>query len=400
MKQLFIAAISLLALSGGGAVGQGLPNLPDGVQPRHAYKPATRMVEEPHALARRGTSIVSTVTPLPSWDYSITASADRGGGVYSGTILGRSPYLRGKTTTTIPTQIVPLIITITTPTSSVTYDPTAPDACLGGVSALDKLGNSPIFTNNSWTMNGVNVGNTQYIDAFQRAQFWSLVGGTPYHLMLNKSNLPAQPLSFAMNGVNGGNFTFTGGCEPLGIVQIDDLDAAVQALITGPLAGMVNAGTFPVFLTKSVVSADGVPALPNHCCILGYHSGLFVGGNLQVYSPLTYDASGAFGDTDISVMAHEMGEAVNDPTGINPTPAWGNIGQTVGFCQANFEVGDPLSPGFGTPTNSFVVGGYHLQEMAFFNWFFGGPSLGAGGAYSNNGTFLGDAKHCPPGGTN
>ena len=42
---------------------------------------------------------------------------------------------------------------------------------------------------------------------------------------------------------------------------------------------------------------------------------------------------------------------------------------------------------------------YRLQELAFFSWFFGGPSLGTGGKYSSNGTFGGYANLCPPGGT-
>ncbi|MBV8807491.1 MAG: hypothetical protein JO033_02355 [Acidobacteriaceae bacterium] len=34
---------------------------------------------------------------------------------------------------------------------------------------------------------------------------------------------------------------------------------------------------------------------------------------------------------------------------------------------------------------------YHLQELAFFPWFFGTPSTGIHGWFSNNGTFLTDA---------
>jgi hypothetical protein len=164
---------------------------------------------------------------------------------------------------------------------------------------------------------------------------------------------------------------------------------------------MVNAGTFPIFLTKNVVSANSGTDLFSNCCALGFHSGLFVGGNLQIYSPFSLDTSGTFGG-DVSTLSHEMGEAINDPPGNNPTPTWGNIGQVVGACQNNFEVGDPLSPGFGTPTNEFVVGGYHLQELAFYSWFYGSTSLGvgAGGKFSDNGTFMGDAIICPPGGTN
>lgn len=268
MKRLFIiAAISLLALGSGEAIAQGMP---DGFKPRTTYKPATRMVEEPAAIARPHALGLSSVVPLPSWTYTVEASADRGGGTYSGTIIGRSPYLRGKTTTTIPTQIIPLIITINDGSSIVTYDPTTPDTCgLGGATAVAVVEGSPIFTNNSWNMNGAAVGNTQYIDAFQRAQFWSLVAGTPYHLILSRSDLAPQALSFTTANSTGpiANFNFGGPCGPLGIVQINDLDKAVQALITGPLAEMVNAGTFPIFLTKSVVSAEG--AIPDNCCVLG-----------------------------------------------------------------------------------------------------------------------------------
>ena len=60
-------------------------------------------------------------------------------------------------------------------------------------------------------------------------------------------------------------------------------------------------------------------------------------------------------------------------------------------CQNNLEVGDPLSG-----TNFSPIGGrngytYHLQELAFFSWFFGPPSIAVNGWYSDNGTFLTDA---------
>ena len=89
-------------------------------------------------------------------------------------------------------------------------------------------------------------------------------------------------------------------------------------------------------------------------------------------------------------MAHEVGEWANDPIGLNPTPAWGHIGQQPG-CQDNFEVGDPLS-GTLVPTVTMPDGfTYNLQELAYFSWFYGSPSIGAGGDFSNNETFLTDA---------
>jgi hypothetical protein len=398
MKRSLLAVVCCFALIGStcAALGQERP------KGYSTVIPATRMA--PPDSAAEQFSAVTSPTPLPTFSYTIQASTDRGGLAYSGSIVGRSPLSRGKTTTTIPTQIIPLVITIADTaggTGTVTYDPTAADSCVSGSPTdVSVITNSPIFTNNAWTMNGVSIGTTQYIDAFQRAQFWSLVQGTPYHLILKQSTLGSQALTFtAGTNYNSGSLGFPI-CGNIGVVNMTDMDDAIHALITGPLAGMVNVGTFPIFLTHNVVMANPGHDIFMNCCILGYHSGLFVGGNLQIYSPFSLDTSGVF-DNDVSTLSHEMGEAINDPPGNNPTPLWGGIGQQPN-CQDNFEVGDPLSPGFGTPTNEFVVGGYHLQELAFYSWFYGSTSLGvgAGGGFSNNGTFTGDAKACPPGGTN
>jgi hypothetical protein len=154
------------------------------------------------------------------------------------------------------------------------------------------------------------------------------------------------------------------------------------------------------------VSATSGISIFTDCCVLGYHSGFFVGPNLQIYSPFSIDTTGLFGAGYVTTLSHEMAEAVNDPTTNNPTPLWGDLGQVVGTCQNNLEVGDPLSEGFGTPTNPFVVVGdngltYNLQELAYYGWFFGSTSLGvgAGGRGSNNNSFGPSAIICPPGGT-
>ena len=58
---------------------------------------------------------------------------------------------------------------------------------------------------------------------------------------------------------------------------------------------------------------------------------------------------------------------------------------------SNLEVGDPLSgseaPRIVMP-NGFT---YHLQELAFFSWFYQARSLGVHGWFSDNGTFLSNA---------
>jgi hypothetical protein len=89
-------------------------------------------------------------------------------------------------------------------------------------------------------------------------------------------------------------------------------------------------------------------------------------------------------------MSHAVAEWMNDPFGNNPVPAWGHIVQQAG-CQGNLEVGDPLS---GTQAPRIVMPNgftHHLQELAFFSWFYGAPSIGIHGWFSSDGTFLTDA---------
>jgi len=363
--------------------------------------------------------ISNAFTEIPMWTYSVTAGADLGGGTYTGTILGRDPHLRGKATTTIPLQIVPVKLIINNgPSDTHTYDAQINDGCEpAGHTSVDLVQNSPVFTNTSWTMDGVNVGTTQYHDAFTRASFWSLVGGTSYHLVENVTVLPEQTMYFGSVG-NGGatlgpgtNYnvvsTFGGGCGFMGVVDINDLNTALNNTVAS-LSPTVNIGTLPMLLLDAVVAADPGTSIFANCCALGFHSSYNVPpGNLQVTSIFDFDYSGLFGNQDVTVISHELGEAIFDPTGNNPTPVWGNIGQDAGNCpggQNNLEVGDPLSPGFGTPTKEWVVTSpvngitYHLQELTFFSWFYGGANLGIPGHYSDNGTFTGNAKLCSAGG--
>lgn len=112
----------------------------------------------------------------------------------------------------------------------------------------------------------------------------------------------------------------------------------------------------------------------------------------QTYSPFDFDVSGFFvpSANDTAIASHEVAEWINDPYAINATPAWGHTGQVTG-CQNNLEVGDPLTGNLAP--SIFMPNGYtyHLQELAFFSWFFGSPSLGIHGWFSDDATFLTDA---------
>jgi hypothetical protein len=230
--------------------------------------------------------------------------------------------------------------------------------------------------------NGTYVGFTQYINAFQRSEFWT-TDTNSYHTMLSPTVYPwqvyAPPVGYIAPGVPCGG--------TIGLIGILGFDKWAMARIA---ALGIQPNQFVIFLLDNVYMYY---VSPSNCCYLGYHSAF--GNPLQTYGVAAYDNSGAFGPTitDAMILSHEVGEWVNDPTGVNPTPAWGHVGQVPG-CQTNMEVGDPLT-GTDLPTIAMPNGmTYHMQELAFFSWFYGGPSQGVGGMYSSNSTFATPSTLC------
>lgn len=343
-------------------------------------------------------------TSIPLWSYSITAY---NGTKYSGTMVGKSPFT-DTTTTTIPTVIIPVQLNFRYSTGTTyTFDPAAADAgCLGSASAtaLSLTQNSPIFQPSNYTLNGVDIGSGQYIDAYQRANFWSsLASQSGYHTVLGVTTAPLQ--SVTISASNSGNpagtvYTMAGQCGSnvgntnmpgaLGVVNINSWDSMARSILSHLGIG---ADKFPLFLFYNAVMSTGAPTNLNTCCVLGYHTAV----GSQTYAVAEFEGRNQTlfsGTADVSVLAHEVGEWMDDPLVNNSTPSWGHTGQ-VSTCQANLENGDPLS-GTLFPTISMNGFNYHPQELAFYNWFFGGnPPLGTGSWYSNNGTFTTRAAPCP-----
>jgi len=381
-------------------VGLVAPNAVAQKQPRVRLKAYTTVKAAPGArsVAREG------VPSLPLFDYTVVSSRD--GNTYTGTMVGQSPFEPGSGTSNVTAQIIPIIITtnsvatgesphgvLSTTPGVTTFNPTAADNnCLSSPNnvPLNVYEQSPIFNSFDFQMGGTDVGTTQYVDAFQRANFWSLVGGTDYHVLLNATVLPALKFNIPANRGLAIPSTFFGSCGPLAIVNLVYWDRIVTGQVLPLLASRgVNLSTLPIFLFYNTVLSEGNPTNLNLCCVLGYHGAT---ENAQTYSPQDFDTSGLFGPTihDTSIAAHEVAEWMNDPFGDNPVPAWGHIGQQPG-CQGNLEVGDPLT-GTNFPdvvgTNGFT---YHLQELVFFSWFYGAPSIAVDGWFSDNNTFTSDA---------
>ncbi len=341
---------------------------------------------------------------IPTWSYSLVSPID--GNTYKGVIMGVNPATKPGQVTVIPTVVVPVRLVFKySATVSYIFDPTVADpGCLGAGNTGYKLTQqSPLFNDAVFKFGGTTVGTTQYIDAFQRANFWKDVaatGGANYHTLLGFTPMPVQTVtvpSANTGSPDGTVYGFTGLCgtntgnvnKPgsLGVMSFSFWDSTAQSLITK--LG-INDNSFVFFVFYDSVMASGTPTNLNTCCILGYHSSV----GSQTYGTGDFegrDETLFTGTADTSALSHELGEWLNDPLGTNPTPSWGHIGQVSG-CQNNYEVGDPLS-GTLMPAIKMSNGfSYHVQEMAFFDWYYRvTPSIGVNGWYSNNGTFTSDA---------
>jgi hypothetical protein len=289
--------------------------------------------------------------------------------------------------------------TNTTTGFTATFDPsTAPDAgCTAGLTAMSLVENSPIFQNFPWTLNGVDVGVTQYIDAFQLSNFWNYVlNGREHHTLL--INTVGEPLTLSLSysaptlaaevrsGVTttctnpGGSGSTNGGAYE-GVVDHGTLESAMSGYIA---SHHITPDQFPIFILYNVMySQNGLLYLGGyHFSEASYPDVLASPGQTYVMANFRTNGVGPF---DVSILSHEIAEWLNDPGGFNTVPPWGNIGEVTG-CRQYLEVGDPLTrtdlPPIVGP-NGFA---YHVQELVYFSWFFRTTATGTGGQFSDNGT--------------
>lgn len=418
LQMWFVGAVTTLLVSGSVVMAQQKAQLQ---KQNPFFKPANTASATAEARARSQTASsahTSSDPSVPMFNYTVTSSRD--GNSYTGTMVGRSPFTQPFGFTSVPSQIVPVIIvtnsvfagisstgTVVTAPGVTTLNPSAADpSCLTAPNdvPITLVQHSPIYQPADFNYGGTDVGFTQTTDAFQRANFFQLLNfgnneidfNPVYHVILDPvRNLPAITINVpAALGVAYPSAVF-GGC-PTGTVALVDFGFYVSSLLSAipTLASEgVNPGTFPMFVLHNVVGCEGANcatlAAGTGCCVLGFHDS----NGQQTFASADFDTSNIFVSPvlDVADMSHEVAEWMNDPFGNNPVPPWGHIGQQPG-CQSNLEVGDPLSgtnaPPIFSPSNGFT---YHEQELAFFSWFYGAPSVGLHGWYSDNDTFTSDA---------
>jgi hypothetical protein len=199
---------------------------------------------------------------------------------------------------------------------------------------------------------GVNVGTSQYIDAYQRANFWGTVSSHPNsHLLLGGPTVLAEVTVTVpkASGKTGSVFGFTAG-----LVDINYFDAQLNNIISK--TPQIQPNTLPIFLTYDVYLTQS-----GQCCIGGYHSAT----GTQTYSHATYiDHPGDFAQ-DVSALSHEIGEWADDPllNNGNNTPC------------GILENGDPLEGNANYGGYPYVLHGftYNLQDLVTLPYF-GAPA--------------------------
>ena len=318
----------------------------------------------PATLHQPRNVIEAASTPLQTWNGSFSFS----GTTYNYNMVGTAPSTGASTT--VQVEIIPIKI-VTSGRGGVqsTFDPS--HVLSNGKTVTANTVASPIFASIPFSSGGVNIGTTQYVDAYQRANFWGTVQShTGYHVLLGQTVLAQQTLSPPKRaGSTGTVFGFNAG-----LVDINWFDSQLHTLKTNL---NIQPNTFPIFLTYDVYLTQ------NHsCCIGGYHSSTGSVSAPQSYAHATYvDHPGSFAQ-DVSALSHEVGEWMDDPLVVN-------INGNNTPCGI-LENGDPLENnanfgGFPYTANGFT---YNLQDLVTLPYFGAPPSTSVNGEFTFQGEGL------------
>jgi hypothetical protein len=289
-------------------------------------------------------------TPLPTWEGSFAYK----GKTYQFTMVGAAPS--ANSTTTIAAIIIPLKIVITKGTTTTLFSPR--HVLPNGKTVLENTIASPIFDSTTdYILGDVDLGATQYLDAYMRGNFWGAAGHPDYHLLL--SGPMVRDLQTLSPPAHLGQAATVLGVKAA-VVDVTWFETQLMNLLKSL---KIPQSTLPIFLTYDTYLTDGGLV---GCCIGGYHSyAVFSYGSIA-YATATYvDKPGGFAQ-DVSALSHEVAEWAADPATNNPTPC--GAGQVL-------EVGDPEEgyPNYGAFPYAVNGFSYNLQDLVFLPYF-GAPA--------------------------
>jgi hypothetical protein len=354
MKQFTVLSLSAALALGACVTGTALA--------QEDTMPARPRFERLAPNLHGGTS-KAPATALKTWNGSFTYQSH----TYKYNMVGTSPTTG--TSTTIPVFIIPVKLSYVTSGGTTSFSPQ--HKLSNGQTVLQNTLASPLFkTGIDFTSGGVDLGNTQYIDAYQRGNFWGKVSAAPgYHVLLGTPTvLPA--LSLTVPKADGSVGTEFG--VKVGLADIFWFDLQLENYITAHPQIVPN--SLPIFLTyDSYLTEFG------GCCIGGYHSSFGSAASPQAYAHATYvDHTGVFSQ-NVSALSHEVGEWLDDPLVVNTN------GNPVAC--GILENGDPEEGftnygGFSYTLNGFT---YTLQDLVFLPYFGASKSTSANGSLSFQG---------------
>ena len=318
---------------------------------------------------------------IPYWSDSFSYL----GITYTYSMVGTDPK-RGSATTIVPTVIIPMRFVFE---NGLVFDASADN--IDGQTSVQGIIGSPVFQNYDFVSGGTHVGNTQYADAFQRANFWDSVSrkSPDYHVLLGQPTVAAAYEVFVPNSLvtffSEGNGNF---------MPIIDEDFLQQATINA----IAQANISPQKLAI-VIWGDVQGTLTS-----GYHRMVTSAGGTQTYIATGYHpripAFRYFSDSFI--FSHEAIEWMDDPFSFyNFTPGWSLVFSTYPRCLSEItddelEVGDvfEFTPAGSISVNT-VTGTYRLQEGAFIDYFTrNSTSRSVNGQYSFFGVANGPSADC------
>ncbi len=391
------------------------------------HLPSTSNQAGPRSGATAAARPANPPRPIVS-PYLVPSS--RSGSVNYGFLVGDNPFSGGgNKSSSVKTFIVPIVFKVHQVATDfsvdpsgflimagiknqdATFDPTqAAPACLGNKNNVPftLAVQSPIFQNTHWNWGGTDLGNAQYIDAFQRANYWN-AGEDPgdYHLHLNTQTLPPVVIDFPAGTAIGlpqtSSFLSYSECAPTVLVDFNLFDEYLDYVVIPQLASSygVSSGNFTMFIAGNALWGAVIGQLPYfEAQAAGYHSFGSI-DPAQTYGVTQFGDEAFWTWPDAVPLSHEVAEWANDPTVTNDVQlyntnaAFDPTGPVA--CQGNYETGDVLSGFFMPPVKGRNGYTYTLQELPFFSYFYGGPSIGVNGWYSNNNTLTTDAgPACSP----
>jgi hypothetical protein len=313
-----------------------------------------------HVPAHPSTDGNAPAVSLPTWAGTF---------VYQGatnhfTMVGTNPAT-SNVTTTIPVFVIPVKMGYKGTGGNTIFDPST-HVLPNGKTVIQNVLASPIFNNLDFTQGGTDLGNTQYIDAYQRGNFWTnVMTNTNYHVLLGTPTvLPTRTL--VVPTADGSVATEFG--VKVGLADINWFDTQINAVIKHYT--QITPASLVIFVTYDTYLTQG------GCCIGGYHSAT----GSQTYSHFTYiDVAGVFSQ-DVSALSHEIGEWMDDPL----------VNNVQGACGGLLENGDPLEGEANYGGYPYALGGftYNLQDLVFLKYFGQTPSTSVNSWSTFQGTTL------------